>query len=234
MNYFISLLMICISITSAFSHASYESKSLFVGTMQFPQTLENVPPIRIYYAGRKIPTHINQDGKRITFTIPEAKRRSFFYLYIAPQFDFCCTSNNIEYLKQTPSIAYKLYALELITTPTSGAAHTRDHHKNNQITQQWSVKEITLFDPTGKIPDDAIIICFDPAYIQSLEGGNAIEFPKIMIRDDITKLAGSEEKLHELSTRWLLAALNTDAIHDTIAPCVKQQQAHSKTIIAFN
>lgn len=233
MNHCISLFTILISIISTFAHASYESKSLFVGTIQFPQTIENVPPIRIYYAGRKIPTNSNHEGKCITFTIPEAKRRSFFYLYIAPQFDFCCTSNNIEYLKQTPSTAYKLYALELITTPTSLVANTHEKHKGNQIAQHWSVKEISIFDPTGKIPDDAIIICFDPAYIQSLEGGNSIEFPKIMIRDDIVKLAGSEDKLHELSTRWLLAALHTDSIHDTIAPCVKQQ-AHSKTIIAFN
>lgn len=231
MNRFISLFICVASIISLQSY-SFEPKSLFVGTMQFPTSLENVPPIRVYYAGRKITTETDNEGKRITFTIPETKRRSFFYVYIAPQFDFCCTSNNIEYLKQTPSTPYKLYALELIGIPAPAGARIVQGKKSH-ITYQWSVKEIELGDPTGKIPDDAIIVCFDPAYIQSFQGGNAIEFPRIVIKDDIAQLAGSEDKLHELSTRWLLAALNTDAIHDTIAPCVKQQ-VHSKTIIAFS
>ena len=179
MNRFISLFIAVASIIS-FQSYSFEPKSLFVGTMQFPASLENVPPVRIYYAGRKITTETDNEGKRITFTIPETKRRSFFYVYVAPQFDFCCTSNNIEYLKQTSSTPYKLYALELIGVPIpAGRVGARTAQgKKTHITYQWSVKEITLGDPTGKIPDDAIIVCFDPAYIQSFQGGMPSNFQK--------------------------------------------------------
>ncbi len=79
----------------------------------------------------------------------------------------------------------------------------------------WAIRQLELQLPDGRIPDETIIIRYHPDYVYALEGGNNIEFPKIIIKPDILKLVGSEAKLHELSNKWFLAALNTDTIHDT-------------------
>ena len=86
--------------------------------------------------------------------------------------------------------------------------------------------------PDGRIPDETIIIRYNPDYVQALEGGNNIEFPKIIIKPDILKLVGSEAKLHELSNSWFLAALNTDTIHET-APVRIRVTPQSKTVLAM-
>jgi hypothetical protein len=225
-----------------FSSYCYEEKTLFMGKIQFPLSINIIPSIRVYYAGKKITTEIDEEGKRVLFSVPEQKNRTFFYLLVTPEIQFVSKENTIEYLKLKSHLPHKFYALELISSeevqPNKRAkfsltsldnaafamATTTKHH--------WEIKELSLNILSGRIPDETIIICFDPSYVQKLEGGNIVEFPKIVLKPDLINILGSEKKLHELSTKWFLAALNTDTIHEPFSSEIKLS-GQNKTIIAM-
>lgn len=187
-------------------------KGLFVGSIQFPSVLEMVPSIRVYYSGRKISCETDELGKKITFNIPEYKQRTFFYLLIAPSIEFGSHENTVPFLKLQKSCPHKFYGMELVKVETQD----KKKKKTSPFEYAWVIKELNLNLPDGRIPDDTIIVRYHPDYVQSIEGGNMVEFPKIIIRSDILKLTGSEAKLHDISNRWFLAALHTDTIHDPI------------------
>lgn len=194
------------------AHAYGYGKSLFVGSIQFPSILEMVPSIRVYYSGRKISCETDELGKKITFSIPEYKQRTFFCLLVAPSIEFGSHENTVPFLKLQKNCPYKFYGMELVKVETQD----KKKKKTSPFEYTWIVRELNLSLPDDRIPDDTIIVRYHPDYIQSIEGGNMVEFPKIIIRPDILKLTGSEAKLHDISNRWFLAALHTDTIHDPI------------------
>lgn len=219
-------------LTSINTHA-FGEKSLFIGNIICPSTLEMVPSIRVYYAGRKIVCESDDYGKKITFSIPEQKQRTFFFMLITPEIEFCSHENTVPFLKLKKNAPYKFYAMELI--PIQGQKKKKGANANpleKNIEYTWALRQIDLQLPDGRIPDETIIVRYHPDFIQSISGGNAIELPKIIIRPDILKLVGSEKNLHELSNRWFLAALNTDTIHDT-STCEVRMNPHAKTVLAM-
>lgn len=230
-------LLLTTTLLIPFLNNAIEEKTLFIGSIQFPASVQVIPSVRIYYAGRKISTEMNADGNRILFSIPEQKNRTLFYLLITPEFQFVSKENTIEYLKLKSRMPYQFYVIELMATQEAAPTNKRQRFsitgsETNSTKYQWNIKELPLNLPSNRIPDETIIICFDPSYVEKLQGGNAVEFPKIIIKPDLLTLLGSEQKLHELSTSWFLAALNTDTIHDIPAPEIKFS-GHNKTIIAF-
>jgi hypothetical protein len=212
---------------------AFGEKSLFFGSIFFPSTLEMVPSIRVYYAGRKIVCETDDCGKKITFSIPEHKQRTFFFMLITPEIEFCSHENTVPFLKLKKSAPYKFFVMELIQVEAPKKKKkpwSNPFEKNMEYT--WSIRQLDLQLPDSRIPDETVIVQYHPDYVQALEGGNNIEFPKIIIKPDILKLVGSEAKLHELSNRWFLAALNTDTIHET-APAEIRITPQSKTILAM-
>ena len=215
-----------------FSQAVASSpKGIFYGTVQFPASLEMVPNLRVYYAGHKLICESNDATKQISFAVPELKTRTFFYLLITPDIEFCSPDNTIPYLRLKKDTPHKFYTLELTTVPSKSKKRKIG---DPGFEYEWIIKEIDLTTITaGKIPDETIIVRYHPAYVLGLEGGNMVEFPKIIIKSDVVKLAGSEAKLYEQSDKWFLAALNTDTIHDTAhSEVLTNHQA--KTILAMN
>lgn len=204
-------------------------KGIFYGTVQFPYTLEMTPNLRVYHAGHKLLCEANDATKQQSFAISEMRNRTFFYLLITPDIEFCSPDNTIANLRLKKDRPYKFYTLELTTTP----AKSKKRKLNDPAFEYaWVVKEIDLASITGgKIPDDTIIVCYHPDYVQGLEGGNMVELPKIIIKPDVVKRAGSEAKLYEQSDRWFLAALNTDTIHDTAQA---ELRFNPKTILAMS
>lgn len=217
-------------LSTTFPMAGYGQKGVFYGTIQFPTTLEMVPNIRVYYAGHKIVCQPNDGAKQITFEIPEQRQRTFFYLLITPDVEFCSPDNTIPFLRLKKDVPYTFYTLELTLVPSK----TKKRKLSDPTYDyEWVIKEIDLATLAGgRIPDDTIIVRYHPHYVQGLEGGNVVEFPKIIIKPDIVKLAGSEVKLHEISDKWFLAALNTDTIH--AAPQAEfRPSSQAKTILAM-
>jgi hypothetical protein len=224
-------LFILTSLLVCYSCSGYQEKGLFIGSVQFPTSLEMVPDIRIYYAGKKVTAEVDNHAKKVIYTIPELKQRAVFYLLITPTIEFSSHENTVPYLKLNPHVPYKFYILELASTVPTNKNKKRDIAAFRPE-YAWNIKEIKLDITGGRIPDETIIIQYNPAFIQTIEGGNAIQLPKIVIRPDIVSMLGSEQKLHELSQKWFLAALHTDTIHESVQSPIKISP-QPKTVLAL-
>lgn len=208
-------------------------KGIFYGSVQFPNSLEMVPNLRVYYAGNIITCEPNEGTKQQSFSISEQRNRSFFYMLVATAGDieFCSPDNTIPYLRLKKDRPYKFYTLELTMSPSTSKKRKLNDPGFEYV---WNTKEIDLVSITGgKIPDDTIIIGYHPAYVKGFEGGSMVEFPKLVIKPNAAKLAGSEAKLYEQSDKWFLAALNTDTIHGTPKSELRFNP-QSKTILAMS
>lgn len=216
--------------------ACFIEKTVFSGTIQFPLALKKVPDLRVYCAGRKISGELDHETKKVSFAISDYRQRTFFYLVIvnphnvgyelaAPQ------TNTVNYLKINPTEPYKFYAIELVLIPEQ-KDDSSEAKSNSTMVYKWLIKEIEL-PQNGRLPDDTIIVCYEPQFVERLDGGSSFEFPKIILKSDLLSTLGSEEKLHQESAKMLISALDLDAIHANIRQEVKQF-AHPKTIVAFN
>ena len=205
-------------------HAS-QIHTLFMGSIQFPHSLETIPDLRIYCGGHKIACE-NGKNNRTSFAIRGERQRTTFYLLITKTIAYdTIEKNTIRHLTISPSQPYKFYRLTLYAQEPS---LFDEAPKNQKPTYTWNIQEQRL-PFKNRIPDDAIIICYNPEYVDSIEGGNAIELPTIHIKSDIVDLVGSENMLHEKSVELLLSSLDHDALHATIKQELKHDQ---KTIIA--
>lgn len=221
----LSFLKILCLLLVTMSSLIYAQKGLFIGTIQFP-ALDTIPSIRVYYAGKIISCEIHEKEKKVVFSIPEMKERAFFYVLITPEIEFFSHENTVPCLKLKENCAHKFYVLQRVAVQPK----TTKKRSVSQPEWTWVVTELNLRLPDNRIPDDCIIVQYYPEFIQNLEGGNAIEFPKIMIKNDILAMVGSEQKLLDLSNRLFLAALNTDTIHHAIPS--EFVMGASKTILA--
>ncbi len=197
-------------------------KTVYTGSIQFPQSLNTTPNIRIYTGGDKIITEIDNEMKKNAFSILADKKQTTFYLLITQRqnLQFELEENTVKYLKIAQTQPYKFYRMEL--------------SKNNDSEDTtWNIYEQPIATDTGKIPDGTIIICYDPSYIDTIIGGSSIELPTIVIKPDIVQMIGSEYKLHEASIKQLLASLDLDTIHKNPQQDI-QQHYQQKTILVLN
>jgi hypothetical protein len=154
-------------------------------------------------------------------------------MLITPDIEFCSHENTVPFLKLKKNAPYKFFVMELIQVeaPKKKKKPWANPFEKN-MEYMWAIRQLDLKLPDDRIPDETIIVRYNPEYIYALEGGNNIEFPKIIVKSDILKIVGSEAKLHELSNKWFLAALNTDTIHDT-PPAEIRIAPQSKTVLAM-
>ena len=205
-----------------FSPANSYFEALFIGTIQFPNTIKKVPNIRVYCSGHIIKTETDDDSKKLTFSIPESKNKKRFSLLIDPSLQ-----------------EYKFYQFELVKKNAEQNGESKDKTKsiknheqpeNHNADYHWVIEEDHLALEDGRIPDDTVIICYKPSYIEGLQGGTKLEFPHIRIKNNILQLAGSEDQLHDTSITLLLSSLDYDTIHRSIRQEIKQD--YQKTLIA--
>jgi hypothetical protein len=231
-----SILLVLATGLFPFLSNSQVYKTLFAGTIQFPSSVKKVPDIRVYCGGRKISGAIDKEAGKVTYDIFDYHQKNFFLIAITPTVQFTKgEGNTIQHLKIKQGQAYKLYAIEHVMVPDNpGETDIKDDAKVKKMVMRhsWIIKDVELSE-TGQLPDDTIIVCYDPAYVDRLEGGNAFEFPKIMIRSDILTTLGSEQQLIEKSAEILLATLDLDSLHAAVRQEIKQFPA-PKTILAFN
>lgn len=225
--------------TALFSQS--QSQSLFIGTIQFPASIQKVPGIRIYCSGHKITCETNDETKQLLFSIPEINDSKKNFLLITEALQFEVEENTVKYIKTAHKTPYKLYSLELRklvlhTGEEIVNENERDgarlHMAEPETTYSWLVEEAQLDSTTGKVPDNTIIVCYTPDYIDHLEGGTSIELPRIIIKENLLEIAGSEQNLHDSATRLLLSVIDYDTLHKKIELEVKNDHQHNKTIIA--
>lgn len=203
---------------------AHNEKRLIVGSVQFPKTIEKLEDICIYYGGKKIGTEVDQEGKRVSFSLSENKYRSFFYLLIIDcrAMGLERTENNtIKHLKRLPDWPYKFYVLELID----------EGEQKNEKKAFWRIKAAQLPEH-GRIPDETIIVCCDPDFIEKVSGGSGLELPKIYIKKNILSLVGSDTQLHDQAIKALLSSIDYNALHSSIKHTVRQDLALKTIIIA--
>lgn len=203
---------------------SITAPSLMIGTIQFPQSIQTIPIIRVYSCGKKIPfqlCEVDLDAKQFIFRIPEIRQKTRHNILITHEIHFetqvhknqQLTSNTINYLKVPHHQDYTFYELTL--------TETKD--KQDKAISTWIIEEKKLNAHTGQIPDETIIICYDPSYVDSLSGGSPFELPAITLKSNLIALLGSEAELQKRSNSMLIAAIDPDTVHATIKPKYQQK-----------
>lgn len=197
-----------------------KNTTIYVASMQFPSGIKQLPDIRAYFGGYKV--NCEKDGDRILFTISADRNTRKLYLLVVENSSFETEekTNTIKYLKIKPSDAYKLWSLELMHKKSSDVFEKKivggiKLNSDEKSPYFWIVNEETILDNTGRIPDNTLIIVYDPKLIDHLEDGleanSSIALPKLFISSKILNLSAGD--LEDLSTRYLLSALDCDAIH---------------------
>lgn len=218
-------------ITSIASYAKYidgdypsyygPAKTVYYGTIQFPMNLRTLPAIRIYYKGRRISGETNNDTKKASFNIVDENPQNSFHLLFTEHLQFETEqseqggqSNVIKYLKVPENSHYKFYTLSL----ANNNPFLEEAAENVSNKMRWHIRKhgkAALHN--GIIPDNTIIVCLDPDYVEKVEGGSTTTLPTIKIRSDIVTFVGSEEKIHEKSDELQLSlVMDCDAIHAAV------------------
>lgn len=216
-----------LSMISALSEATLTvDKTLWQGSIKFPSDVNITEPIRVYYTGEAIPHEIDNIGHQICFTISEYKMRTVFHLIIVDSLDLVSEQNTVQYFKVPKNRPYKLY--ELVYTPNKDFAAIADADVDQKGT--WQVEQKRLADDL-RIPDSAIIIRYHPHLVKGLEGGNAIELPRVVLDEEILKKLTPEE-LHDASIQFVLSAIDFDSFHTKPNTQIKTDFA-KKTVLAL-
>lgn len=233
-----SLISLILSLFATALAIATPSSRLVMGTIQFPNALQHVPSLRIYYAGHRIKTEAHEEAKQISFAVPRGPAQNKFFLLITQDVDFSpiknvsreLTHNTIEYFKVAHNHPYKLYELELVEdTPTAENA-SDPAKKTSSPSQRWVINEHFLVHDNLRMPDMTIIMRYNPDFIELLRPGNAFELPTIVIRHDLLSLVGSEQQLHTLSNELIISSIDLDTVHTVLAESIKTDQ--QRTLIA--
>jgi len=196
-------------------------KNVFVGNIIFPKDIKNLPQVSLYRRGIKIKTENEASNKKIQFTISEDKSCRKFYMLITKTVTPDIEENVVKYLKISPNQNYNLYELTIFTNQES-AINPINKKEEIKETYSWQIQQKRI-NKEGIIPDDTLIVIFNPDYIDKLEGGSNLELPKIIIKKDILKQAGSEEKLTDETNELLLSSLDLKILHSNPASEVKPE-----------
>ena len=203
-------------------------KALWYGTVKFPSDIKITEPVAVYYSGDQIVTEIQQETHQISFAISEYKMRNEFFLLISNDIQWVTEQNTVKFQRVAKNCPYKLYHLKFnpnkdITTKIT--PETDLHALGN-----WSITQKALRDDM-RIPDNAIIVHYHPNLVHKVEGGNALELPKIVLNEQILHQLTPDE-LHDVSAQFILSSLNLKTIHAKQDTQIKHDLPH-KTIIAL-
>ncbi len=224
----ITLLTVVCCLVGTLLNAYSTEKALRLGTIQFPSSISRIPSMRIYYSGNKIPTVSDNEGKKITFSLNANVQK--IHVVITPNISFHTSphdTNIIDFLKADADYKYWVMTLDKKACKKDSIIALVE-----PIEYEWTTKVDQLVD--GRIPDEAIIICYDPTYINGVIGnGSSFELPTIQIQDNVLQLAGSESQLQDISAKLLLSCIDFDTIHTAIRREVKHQ-GHPKIILALD
>lgn len=202
----IALFLITTAISPIFSF-TITNPTLFTIPIEFPTLLKKIPQnlqnIYLYYCGQRIHRDAHTTHNKLFFSILESRMITHFYLIIInsmPDPEFI-TGNVVDYLKIDDSHHYKFYSLSLI------AQEAKNDKKTEYV---WIIQEISI-PSSGRLPDNTVIMSYDPDLVDHLEGGNAIELPTIILKKDISSL---EEITNQQSIEIILSTLDYNAFHE--------------------
>lgn len=206
----------------------FAGDKLWHGTIKFPENTKNITPVRIYYAGNIISSEIQPNSKQVSFDISESKIRNTFYLIIVDNIQLISEQNTIKHLKVYEGHPYKFYLMEFI--PNKDLIKTPDTKLDASQMGSWHVTQKPLPDDRH-IPDNTIIVYYNPNLVKNVEGGNGLELPKIII-DEYIMAQLTDDELQDASVQFLLTSLNCDSIHARQHALIKPDFA-KRTVISM-
>lgn len=207
-------------------------RNLLLGTIQFPLALESIPAVRVYRSGHKVECDIDNDAKKLSLSVPVNPRENTFYLLIVEKIEYAkaknpllAEHNTIDYLKVAAQQYYKFYKLKRIAEKQKDKINPGKTKK----VFHWQIQEEKLPE-SGRVPDEAILVYYYPQFVDKLQGGSEFELPTLVMKSNITELAGSPDALQDISNQLLLSSLDHDALHARIKFEVKHNK--QRTLVA--
>ena|GEM_PF-2362801 len=208
---------------------------LFTGAIQFPKQVQHIPSIIIYsLLGCKVPSVTDSHNHRLTYTINRPRDVQHFWLLITQNLipvPYAGTTEHstLQGWRVDITQPYKFYGLTRVVeeSPPSDTATITSRIR-------WNIQAHDLAPFHGQLPDDTIIIYYDPVLIADVRGGSPFELPTIVMKPDLINTVGSETLLHELSERLSIAAVD---LRHFFAPEVEyemRQTAQAKTIMTLS
>ena len=202
----------CLIIGLLAPHSLFGAQSIIMGTIQFPHDIPSVPQVRIYYSGKIIPCCVDHERKLLTFNLPKFGQNFRYCFVITPSIDFAMTPKSdgkpmIEYMRLAHGQDYKMFTLLLV--PQVKQADDPDQ----SLRYGWRVKPDLILNREQKIPDDAVIVCLDPSWIDSMKGSNEFELPTLSLRSDLSAVCGSYEQFYTQTMHIMLSVMDSDTFH---------------------
>lgn len=190
--------IILVSSWSCAHAASYGyQKTLYAGAIVFPSTFTSQPRLTGYYKGARV--SISNDR----FEIKEYPNSpGFYFLFtlspITPKTDLN-DPNTIQHFQLAPDGSYACFKVMRVRSD-----------------KMWHIERVTLTqnaDKTCRIPENSIILPFDPEYIEELRFDRknslyATTLPTTKLKEDIP-----QHKMNEMVLRATLVALDLNPFH---------------------
>lgn len=214
--------------SSLITFCYFPGDKLWHGVIKFPSNAKIIPPVRVYYGGHMPTVAIDDKTKQISFDISESQIRTVFPLIITDRVDFKSEKNTPQYLKVPANQPYKMYILEYV--PDTQAIKDLGNKIDADKMGSWRITQENL-DSDRRIPDNAITVYCYSRLVKTVEGGNGLDLPKIIIDADVLAQLTTEE-LQDTSARILLSSLDTDTIHSRQTTNIKPDFA-KKNIVAM-
>lgn len=218
-----SLLFLSLLLLSLKSNA-YTIKS-FVGTIQFPLNVKNLPQMpTISYEGQQITiTECDNITNKICYEVPLSRKyqKEIYFLFTENENltislknnDELTINNTIDHLTLKQDAQYRIFRTTINNTFDRATKKT---------TVDWIIKEMALPD-NKQIPDSTLIFPIPSNYIKELTGGDAMQLPTITIKDDVQLLAGgSEEDMHNIALKEVVASIDLNGLHTKATKTTKQ------------
>ena len=194
---------------------------------------------------------IDGPSKRLTFTVQKDKTQRSFYLLVTESIRFVGPSQNmsdqktsnqsmshayrksgntVDHLEVPADKPYKLYKMALRETqaiqPESSdklklIGQVNKKNKNIDSQYQWAVIEELALNSDRLVPDETLIIRWNPAHVTGTGGGYENELPTLLLAENIVELFGSEKLLQQYAIELLLASLESSMFHATMSQEIK-------------
>lgn len=226
-----SLFSLSLLLTTSHIVANPPIKSL-VGTIQYPN-IKSLPQMSaISYEGQQITiTECDDANNKYYYKVRlNRKDQTEFYLLcaggngnIVPVFknnDELAINNTIDHLRLKKDAKYRIFRATINNNFDS---------KTKKTTVTWTIKEMAL-PQTGQIPDSTLIFPIPANYVKELAGGDAMQLPTIIIKNNVHLLAGGEDKMHELALRQAATFPDISWLHTQPSKAIKQVGASTLII----
>ena len=170
----------------------------FEVNITFPENYHS-QGIKVYQGGEIL--HTNVSGHTISFFIKDMSRTKEFYLLVVKPCNLSyvfneVAKNTVQYRAVAPGKSYKFYRIKIASSA---------------ISQPFTIETITL-EENQKIPDQTVIIFYNPEYIESLFCSKENSILTLSVIKDLFDVSGGEDMMYYEEILYLFDTIHTDTL----------------------